>query len=430
MIPRLLPRLPWTMDVRLVMRRSIVRPVRRRVRPDLVVLEDRVVPGAYTIPFDSVIDASVGPTQTVRYVGSPNRIALGKLDTGVSHGVDSADELHLVSEPIEMRDSIPITGPDGASDKEIGKRVTRDESQPVAGAADDTPPRAEGKGVQPSDRKPGVGDSGNNISRPRKLRQNDDGGFFTVMGGGQGGGRGSSGFSGVPGQSSQAPGQPAPVPAGMNADFVSVVVSGVRSAPATVTPPVTIAPITIATPAAVNVPTIAPTAVTSQLGAPVSTVLLGPDAVPATNPVATMSAVPVQAPTFTPTPTGVGTVLANFASTTLNLPRAGGEASSQRDVTMPSAEPNDGSTTPAQSMPAPAARSGAGVLTQEVPEVRVPPTEVVPAVSDQSAPVAPIENGVSGTTVFVATVAAVGLLAGAYYSQFRRTGRGPRLRVR
>jgi len=183
---------------------------------------------------------------------------------------------------------------------------------------------------------------------------------------------------------------------------------GVTSPPPTVTSP----PITSSPPTAV-LPTAAPTTPAPGFG----------------------GLTPVRDLPVTP---GVvsGLVLANFQPSALDLSRSGVGApsvgdSGQRFVAPNTGIPVDGSTAPGRAVPLPSAGTGAGVVTEEVPDPMLPPIELVPSGSDVATPPAAlVENGVTGTQVFVATVATIGILAGAYYSQVRRSGRGPRLRVR
>src|SRR5437879_3268240 len=60
MMTRLLRRWPRLLEARIFVGRTTVRPGRRRVRPYLVALKDRVAPAASVIPLDFQIDGLDG----------------------------------------------------------------------------------------------------------------------------------------------------------------------------------------------------------------------------------------------------------------------------------------------------------------------------------------------------------------------------------
>ena len=95
--------------------------------------------------------------------------------------------------------------------------------------------------------------------------------------------------------------------------------------------------------------------------------------------------------------------------------------------------PVDGSATPGRPAALPAAgfrrgRRDRRIARRDASPHRARATGV--GLRDTTRGLASIENGISGTAVFVATIAAAGLLAGAYSSQFRHSARGPRLCMR
>jgi len=432
---RFMPRWPVMFDVRLLdvrlcLRKNTVRPGRRRVRPDLVILEDRVVPAGPMIPLDLQSDVPEAPARIVMLIDNPVPKDWGIPAPEASPGKSLTVIELSTAGPMVNSEPPPIKGQSRLSGDDV--EVTEDQSQRVKVVTDSNQaPEVDRNNADPSaadlnrdGTKANVeqtidGHRSDNAVAARRVntkREKHD----------EEGRRDQD----VEGAVRVATVRSFLVPIRVMSEAAAANLNGVsvleRSVPTTVTTATATA--TTVLPTATTVPTVAsPTpAAASQ------PVLLGADVLAVATPLTTPTAVPGPSGTFTPTQTAAGVVLANFTSAALSLPRSGGDTPTGdvgfRPLPPSTGIPVDGSTTPGRTVPLPAAGSGAGVVTEEVPELTLPPIELVPSASEQSAPVAPIDTGISGTAVFVATVAAIGLLAGAYYSQIRRSGRGPRLR--
>lgn len=444
MMTRFLRRWPLMLDVRLMdvglpdfslsLRRTPVRPGRRRARPYLLILEDRVSPAAHGLPVDHNIDEPGGQVHKAAPFEAVNRVAVDQPEVEVSSPRFSADDSESSPEPIVKSDDTSSDASRGAGNENDGA-TTDDNSTPVSDSTDGTAEGAKGKKAKQSettgsgspdivtiDDTPVAGRS--KATRHKKAPEDDSGNFGG--GGGQGGGRGSSGL---------------PDAAAANANGVPIVDRFVPPAatnplPPTASPRATEAtgrPQTVTSPPDTGGVTSPPTTVTGPPSTVTPPIAAPATAVPVTPVPVIGGLTPVRDVSVTPSVAG-SVVLANFMPSSLDLPRSGGDVSPTGDPGLRFVAPNtgvplDGSSAPGRPVPLPTAGLGAGVVTEELPELTLPPIELVPSGSDQSAPAAAVETGVSGTAVFVATVAAVGLLAGAYYSQIRRSGRGPRLRV-
>src|SRR5262245_58845771 len=109
MMTRLLRRWPLMLDVRLMdiglpdfslsLRGTPVRPGRRRVRPYLLMLEDRVAPAAHALPIDHKIDEPGGQVHKAAPFEAGNRVALDQLEVEVSPPRSSADGSDSSPEP-------------------------------------------------------------------------------------------------------------------------------------------------------------------------------------------------------------------------------------------------------------------------------------------------------------------------------------------
>jgi hypothetical protein len=392
-------------ELRVSLRRTPLRRGSRRVRPYLVMLEDRLAPAAPALPLASRTDESNAPIRVLMQFDNANSPFLGIPAPEVATATLSNDQ------------PLSITAPSQEADGAANGGATRNESRnsanfginnPDRSTADVKADKAEDDGGRTThgtrpDRVVAVGRF--KLKHQKQDTQNpsdEDGGKR---------------FAIATIRNFLVPIRVVPESVAATLNIVSV---PERAAPSTVP---------TATPAATTVPTVTTTATAASS----PSVLLGGDVIAAATPVTAPVAVPGSSGAFTSIPTTAGVVLANFASAALTLPRTGGDTPTGdggfRAMSPSTGMPVDGSATPGRPAPLPTAGSGAGVVTEELPDATLPPIELVPPVSDQTPPVAPIETGISGTAVLVATVAAAGLLAGTYYSQFRRSGRGPRLRV-
>jgi hypothetical protein len=371
MMTRLLSRWPRMPDVHLFLRSATVSRGLRRVRPCLVVLEDRVAPAAFRVLSDHPVDEGAAAVMSIKSVVAQSSAAQG----------DSTDSIVI---------QVPAAIGDGGDANAATSKSMRVKDNPDVG-----PPAL----IDNADDIPLMDKKGRLIGGPKS------GGEQRLL---------------------VASARSFLVAIRIDVEPASVVPDVARSTPAT---PSTAVPTTTTLPSGTAAPT---TVSATPAVSGTQAVLLGPDVIASS--LSTATAVPGQPRAFSPTATGL--VLANFPPAPLDLPRSGGDTASMSDVGPRFGVPATGipvndSTMPGRAVPLPSAGTGAGVVTEDLPDPTMPAIELVPPVSDKaSALVAPVETGIDGTAVFVATVAAVGLMAGAYYSQARRSGRGPRLKVR
>jgi hypothetical protein len=409
MMTRFLPRWPVLLDVRLQdfwlsFRETPPRPGRRHVRPYLVGLEDRVAPAAGALPLDRDVEDPGARIQIVMQIDDPNPKFRGVSEPKASfEQVSTNDEEAVDIRPLKAKVRDLQRTDDTDSTSETPASVV-DNGSGARGRKNGGKKLGEGAELGMKDLKVLVRASARSFLVPLRVVPESA----------------AANANGVPFVDRDLPPaatNPLPATASPRATEATGRPQLLTSPLDTggVTPPTLTGPPTSSGPAPTAVPTAAPVT-----PAPVTLAL---------KPARDVSLAPAVA---------AGVVLANFLPSALDLPRSGGDMQPTSDVGLrftPSNTgiPVDGSAMSGRPAPLPTAGSGAGVVTEDLPDTTLPPIELVPPGSDQAPPVAAIETGVSGTAVFVATVAAVGLLAGAYYSQirsqFRRTGRGPRLRV-
>src|SRR5262245_42599454 len=397
------------LDVRCSLRGTEVRRGRQRIRPYLVALEERAVPASGVIPLDGEIAEPDAKIQIVMDIDHPNPKFLGIPDPAASLA--------------------PISGNDEVAVDVKALRKTKMKAVELVEHADLAPDASIVGNSSDEDQRSGTGSDKNNGENSRE----DDGEVslkdVKVL---------MRAFA----RSFLVPVRILPEAALEHANGVPFVDRFVPPAasnplPATASPRATEAtgrPQLVTSPPDTGGVTSPPPTVIGPpaTGSPITSA--PPIAAPAAPAPVIGGLASVREVSLTPAVSS-GIVLANFQPSALDLPRSGGEAPSAGDAGFRFAAPNTGvpvnnPATPAQSVPLQTNRSGGGGVTDELPDPTLPPIELVPSSeSDQSVPVAPIETGVSGTAVFVTTVAALGLLASAYYSQYRRSGRGPRLRV-